>query len=242
MDKLLEVHDLSVTYQNVTALDHVQLDLPQGHRIAVIGPNGAGKSTLMQASLGLIKSQGQVKLLGQPVDQVRQQIAYVPQRANVNWYFPVTVEEVVLMGISSKRWGFRRISKEARAQAYAALETMQLIDLKNRQINQLSGGQKQRVFLARAIAQDAQAYFLDEPLAGVDQNSEKIIIDQIKAFQAQGKSSVTVHHQLETLKEYFDYVVLVNKKIVGAGPLEQVLNQDIINLTYTGTNNLGLEG
>lgn len=234
MANLLTINQLSVQYQQVTALQDVNLTLPTGQRIAIIGPNGAGKSTLLQASLGLVKSTGEIKVFDQAIDKVRHMTAYVPQRANVNWQFPTTVKDVVLMGITSKKWGFHRYTAEQKELAYSAIETMQLTDLMNRQIDQLSGGQKQRVFLARAIAQNAQAYFLDEPLAGVDQTSERLIMDQLEQFKKDGKSSVTVHHQLETIDDYFDYIVMINKTVIVAGPISQVLTQDNINQTYLG--------
>lgn len=164
MNTFIITQNLSVHYHQVTALSNVNIQLPTKRKIAVIGPNGAGKSTFIKACLGLIPYQGTINVLNQPVKDCRDQIAYVPQKANVNWYFPTTVEDVVQMGVSSNRFIFTPISKEKKEKVQLALEKMQIQDLKNRQINQLSGGQKQRVFLARAIAQDAQAYFLDEQI------------------------------------------------------------------------------
>ncbi|MBR7927339.1 ABC transporter ATP-binding protein [Aerococcaceae bacterium zg-ZUI334] len=236
MTHLLTIKNLAVSYQQAQALYDVNLVLPTGKRIAIIGPNGAGKSTLMQAALNLIPYQAdELTVLERPIREVRNQIAYVPQRANVNWYFPTTVLDVVQMGITSQRFGFQRIRPEQKEQALAAIDKMALTDLQNRQINQLSGGQKQRVFLARAIAQNAQAYFLDEPLAGVDKTSEALIMDQLAELKKEKRSSITVHHQLETVDDYFDYVVLLNRTIIAAGPIHEVMTQENINLAYTGT-------
>lgn len=239
MTPLLTLEQVSVHYQNVIALNNINLTLPTKRRIAIIGPNGAGKSTLLQACLGLIPMKsGEIKLFGESVTAGKKRVAYVPQRSNVNWYFPTTVLDVILMGITSHHLGFKRVSVAEKEFAQNALEKMQLADLQHRQINQLSGGQKQRVFLARAIAQNADAYFLDEPLAGVDKTSETLIMDQLELFQKQGKSSITVHHQLDTLKEYFDYIVLVNRQIIVAGEINQTLTQENIHLTYMGSSKL----
>lgn len=234
MNNIIETLDLSVQYDKVKALDKVNIRLPSNKKIAVIGPNGAGKSTFIKACLGLINYDGRIAVLNQTIEQSRNQIAYVPQRANVNWYFPTTVEDVVKMGVSSNRFIFSTIAKETLEKVEQALEIMKLTDLRKRQINQLSGGQKQRVFLARAIAQDAQAYFLDEPLAGIDRTSEQLIMQQLNDFQQQNKSSITVHHQLETLTDYFDYIVMINQQLIAAGPIDEVLTPENINLTYFG--------
>lgn len=241
MNNIIETLDLSVQYDKVKALDKVNIRLPSNKKIAVIGPNGAGKSTFIKACLGLINYDGRITVLNQTIEQSRNQIAYVPQRANVNWYFPTTVEDVVKMGVSSNRFIFSTIAKETLEKVEQALEIMKLTDLRKRQINQLSGGQKQRVFLARAIAQDAQAYFLDEPLAGIDRTSEQLIMQQLNDFQQQNKSSITVHHQLETLTDYFDYIVMINQQLIAAGPIDEVLTPENINLTYFGLHHLHQE-
>ncbi|MBF6978297.1 metal ABC transporter ATP-binding protein [Tuanshanicoccus lijuaniae] len=236
MTHLLTIKNLAVSYQQTQALHDINLVLPTEQRIAIIGPNGAGKSTLMQAALHLIPYQAdELLVLERPIREVRDQVAYVPQRANVNWHFPTTVLDVVQMGITSQRFGFQRIQPEQKERALFAIEKMALTDLQDRQINQLSGGQKQRVFLARAIAQDAQAYFLDEPLAGVDKTSEALIMEQLAQLKNEKRSSITVHHQLETVADYFDYVVLLNRTMIAAGPIHEVMTQENINLAYTGT-------
>lgn len=231
----LTVDHLSVHYQQTLALDDISLSIPNNRRLAIIGPNGAGKSTLLKAILGLVPAKSQlIRLLDQPLNQVRHRIAYVPQTSEVNWQFPTTVYDVVLMGITSNRWIFQRIMKEQRELVDNALEKMQLSDLKQRPINQLSGGQKQRVFLARAIAQNADLYFLDEPLAGVDIQSERMIMDQLLDFQKAGKTSITVHHDLNTVPEYFDSVILLNRQVIATGSIQTTFTQENIDMTYHG--------
>lgn len=231
--KALTVKDLSVNYHQQTALKSVSLAIPQGVRAAIIGPNGAGKSTFLKACLHLIPSQsGNIQFFDNDFHHFRHYLAYVPQSAQINWQFPATVEDVILMGIASKRFGFQPIRKDQRQKASQALEAMQLADLRHRPINQLSGGQKQRVFLARAIAQNAQLYLLDEPLAGVDATSEQIIMDQLKLFQEQGKTSITVHHDLSTVEAYFDYVILLNQSLVAAGYFKDVFTDMNLQKAY----------
>lgn len=234
MTDIIHVQNLSVHYQQTLALDYVSIQLPQAVRTAIIGPNGAGKSTFIQAILGLIPSQAQsVKLFGQDLELVRSRIAYVPQTSQVNWQFPATVYDVVLMAISAKRFGFQRITAEHKERTVAALERMQLLDLANRPVHQLSGGQKQRVFLARAIAQQADLYLLDEPLAGVDMKSEQLIMDYLLELQREGKTSITVHHDLNTVPQYFDYIVLLNRHVVAHGSVDTTFTPEWIARTYT---------
>ena len=232
MEYLVNFENVFVTYDRFTALANINLSLPKAQKIAIVGPNGAGKSTLLQAAVGLIPYRGHVQLLEGSPKKMRERIAYIPQRSNVNWDFPITVEEVVLMGITGNRWGWQRTSKSDRQKAWDALETMQLFPLKDKQINQLSGGQKQRTFIARALTQNVDAYFLDEPLAGVDKLSEEIIMSQLEKFKKQGKSSVTVHHHLESLNDYFDYLVLINQSVISHGPIEEILSEDNLAKTY----------
>lgn len=235
MDNVITIKNLSVYYQQNLALDNITLSLPLNVRTAIVGPNGAGKSTLIKSILGLVSATSKsVTLFDQPLNKVRRRIAYVPQSSEVNWNFPTTVFDVVLMGVSSNRWGFQRVAKEDKANVDQALAKMQLTDLKHRQISQLSGGQKQRVFIARAIAQNADLYFLDEPLAGVDMKSERIIMDQLMEFQRLGKTSVTVHHDLNTVPEYFDSVILLNKQLIANGPIETTFTPENIDKAYHG--------
>ena len=235
MHNVLKVKNLSVKYDNHLALDTISFTIPKGVRACIIGPNGAGKSTLMKAVLKLIPfSSGKVEILGGKLKDKRNDLAYVPQTSDVNWNFPTTVEDLVLMGITAKRFGWSRISQESKMKVEKALETMQLTDIAKRQISQLSGGQKQRVFLARAIAQNAELYFFDEPLAGVDMKTEKIIMQEMKALQKAGKTSITVHHDLTTAADYFDYVVFLNKKLIAIGPIDSTFTSENIDLTYYG--------
>lgn len=234
MESIITIKDLNVNYQRTKALYDVSLSIPDNIRAAIIGPNGAGKSTLIKAILDLIPSYGgQVTFFDdESIESVRHRIAYVPQSSEVNWNFPTTVKDVVSMGINYKKGLFSKFKQDELEKIDMALETMNLQDIQNRQISQLSGGQKQRVFLARAIAQDADLYLLDEPLAGVDMTSEAIIMNQIKSFQQQGKTSITVHHDLNTIETYFDYVIMINKTIVTHGPISTTFNEKNIERTY----------
>lgn len=236
---MIEINHLSVTYQQTSALKDISVTIPPNVRMAIIGPNGAGKSTFIKAVLGLVKStHGGLTIFDSSLKEVRQRIAYVQQTSEVNWNFPTTVFDVVLMGVTAKRFGFQPISPEARATVEQALATMELTRLKNRPINQLSGGQKQRVFLARAIAQNADLYLLDEPLAGVDMKSEALIMNQFQEFQRLGKTSITVHHDLNTVGSYFDTVMLMNRELIAIGPLEEAFTQANIDRAYHGDSAL----
>lgn len=234
METMIDVKNLSVRYQQTIALEDISLQIPNNVRMAIVGPNGAGKSTFIKSLLELIPSNHNHLTFfnGVKLKEARSNIAYVPQTSEVNWHFPTTVKDVVMMGISSNRWGFQKISKGQKERVSNALEAMQLTDISNRQISQLSGGQKQRVFIARAIAQDADLYFFDEPLAGVDMKSEAIIMDQLKRFQQMGKTSLTVHHDLNTVPNYFDHVLLLNKKVIAMGPTKTVFTKENIDEAY----------
>lgn len=232
---MIKINHLSVIYQQTSALQDITVNIPSNVRLAIVGPNGAGKSTFIKAMLGLVKATHDgLTIFDQPLKDVRQRIAYVPQTSEVNWNFPTTVYDVVLMGVTAKRFGFQRITPETRQTVEQALATMELTLLKNRPINQLSGGQKQRVFIARAIAQDADLYLLDEPLAGVDMKSEALIMNQLKEFQQLGKTSITVHHDLNTVPSYFDAVMLMNRELIALGSLDEAFTQANIDRTYHG--------
>ena len=234
MESIIDVKKLSVRYQQTTALENISLQIPQNVRMAIVGPNGAGKSTFIKSLLDLIPAKNDQLTFfnGVNLKQARARIAYVPQTSEVNWHFPTTVGDVVTMGISSNRWGFQPIKKEQKEKVTQALEAMQLTNLMHRQISQLSGGQKQRVFIARAIAQDADLYFFDEPLAGVDMKSEGIIMDQLKQFQQMGKTSLTVHHDLNTVSDYFDHVLFLNKEVIAFGPTDTTFTKENIDEAY----------
>lgn len=224
---IVKVEDLTMAYNEKPVLWDNDVDIVENSRTAIIGPNGAGKSTLVKGILGLQRTlSGYVEVMGQPVKQVQKKIAYIPQSNSVNWNFPTTALDVVLMGRYVHLGWIKRPRKKDLEKAEQALQKIGMQDYKNRQISQLSGGQRQRVFIARAIAQDAEIYFMDEPLAGVDKNTEKVIIDFLKESQNQGKTSIVIHHDLNTLAEYFDHLVILNKKIIDQGPLQTTLTKE----------------
>ena len=220
MRNAIEVKDLSVSYGKNKVLDNVFLDIPLQSRTAIIGANGAGKSTFIKSILGLIKKEkGDVKILGNDIKSTKQNVAYVPQKDSVNWDFPISVYDVVMMGRYPHMKSFAKADKKDRDCVNDALNEMGILDLKNRQISNLAGGQKQRVFLARALAQDAAIYILDEPLTGVDVKTEDIIADEFKKMQEMGKTVLAVHHNIYTLEKYFDNLVVLNKDIKYSGSL-----------------------
>ena len=219
-NSVIHVEDLTMAYRETPVLWDIDLDVPEHVRCAIVGPNGAGKSTLLKGILGLVKPvSGAVQLWGKPLSAVQKEIAYVPQRGSVHWDFPTTVFDVVLIGRYAHLGLVRRPGKEDRARAMEALEKMKMADFANRQISELSGGQKQRVFIARALAQDAQLYIMDEPLAGVDETTERIIMDEFINLQRDGRTVVAVHHDLSTLDTYFDYLVVLNRTVKACGYL-----------------------
>ncbi len=231
--KVIEVEDLSLAYHDKPVVWDIDLDIYENTRTAIIGPNGAGKSTLIKGILGLMKPiTGTVKIMGGSYKEHYKKIAYVPQKGTVNWDFPATVLDVVLMGTYSSLGWIKRPSSEHTIKALAALDQIEMADFRDRQISQLSGGQKQRVFIARAIVQDADIYFMDEPLQGVDMKTEAIIMDTLKQFQKNGKTSILVHHDLNTVKEYFDHVVLLNKKLIADGTMETTFTKENIDIAY----------
>jgi len=202
---------------------------------AIIGPNGAGKSTLLKAALGVIpRLSGEIAVFGQPIEKARDRIAYVPQRASVDWDFPTTVIDVVLMGLYRRLGLLGRLRANHTEAARACLDRVGMADFANRQIGQLSGGQQQRVFLARALAQDADLYLLDEPFAGVDAATEKAIIDVLKALKAQSKAVVCVHHDLATVRDYFDHVFLINVRKIAEGSVAEAFTSENLQATYGG--------
>ena len=232
---VVEVHDLTVSYDRKPVLWGVDLTLPAGSLVGVIGPNGAGKSTLIKAIMDLLPaSSGYVRIFNEPIKQVRKRISYVPQRESVDWDFPASVFDVVLMGRYGNLGLFNRPRKADRDAAMLALEKVGMQSFADRQISQLSGGQQQRVFLARALAQNADIYFMDEPFAGVDIATETAIIELLRTMRAQGKTVVVVHHDLQSASEYFDWVVLLNMRLVASGPTDQVLTQEMLEQTYGG--------
>ncbi|WP_068116377.1 metal ABC transporter ATP-binding protein [Tropicimonas marinistellae] len=231
----LAIRGLTVSYGEKPAVFSVDATFRDGSMTAIIGPNGAGKSTLLKAALGVIRPlSGTVTVYGKPLAGQRQRIAYVPQRASVDWDFPTRVVDVVLMGLYRQLGLLGRAGATHRAKALACLERVGMADFANRQIGQLSGGQQQRVFLARALAQDADLYLLDEPFAGVDAATEKAIIDVLKTLKAEGKTVVAVHHDLATVAEYFDRVFLINVRKVAEGPVGEAFNAENLQKAYGG--------
>lgn len=229
----LEVRDLTVAYREKPVLWDVDLEIPQGKLCAIVGPNGAGKSTLLKAVLGLIpKSSGTVKIFGRELAQARSLIGYVPQRTSVDWDFPTGALDVVMMGLYGRLGWFRRPGKNERQIALESLEKVGMTAFAGRQISQLSGGQQQRVFLARALAQDAELYFMDEPFAGVDATTERAILDVLRTLRDRNKTVVVVHHDLETVRDYFDHLTLLNVQVIASGPMDQTFTQENLKAAY----------
>ncbi|QXT38182.1 metal ABC transporter ATP-binding protein [Gymnodinialimonas ceratoperidinii] len=231
----LAVRGMTVSYGEKPALFSLDATFPAGAMSAIVGPNGAGKSTFLKAALGLIpRVSGEVSIFGQEVAATRDRISYVPQRASVDWDFPTTAIDVVLMGLYGQVGLWRRISGAHRERARACLDRVGMADFADRQIGQLSGGQQQRVFLARALAQEADLFLLDEPFAGVDAATESAIIDVLKSLKAEGRSVVAVHHDLSTVTAYFDHVMLINLTRIAEGPVAEAFTEETLSETYGG--------
>ena len=231
----IQVEDLTVAYRDKPALWDIDLTVPPGILMAIVGPNGAGKTTLMKAALGLITpAAGKVLIYGRPHLEQRHLVAYVPQRGSVDWDFPTTVLDVVTMGRYGALGWVRRPGRRERVMAMEALEKVGMPAFADRQISQLSGGQQQRTFLARALVQDARVYFMDEPFQGVDATTERAIIKILRDLRASGKTVVVVHHDLQTVREYFDWVTLLNVRRIAGGPVGEVFTEDNLRLTYGG--------
>ena len=229
------VRDVTVAYREEPVLWDVDLTVPEGRLVAIVGPNGAGKSTLIKTILDLVpRTSGTVSIYGKSYKQNRHLVGYVPQRGSVDWDFPTTSLDIVQMGLYGKLGWIRRPGKKERQIAYESLEKVGMEDYANRQISQLSGGQQQRVFLARALAQDAEIYFMDEPFAGVDAATETAIINVMRDLRAAGKTLIIVHHNLETVLDYFDWVVLLNVQIIASGPAKSAFTLENVRKTYGG--------
>jgi ABC-type Mn2+/Zn2+ transport system ATPase subunit len=229
------IDDLSASYERKRVLSNIYLQVEQGHVYGVLGPNGAGKSTLFKAILGLLEgASGEVKINGLPIESQRKEVVYVPQKGEVDWSFPATVYDVVLMGRYPHKRVFNRINGTDHAKAKAALEELGITHLQKRQIGELSGGQQQRVFLARALCQEAEILLLDEPFVGVDITTEEKIITVLKRLAAEGKTMLVVHHDLATVPAYFDQVILLNQRLIAYGPTELTFTQENIAKAYSG--------
>lgn len=231
----ISVKDLTLAYRDQPVLWDIDMDVPAGVLMAIVGPNGAGKTTLIKAILGLLKpSAGKVEILGKPYRDNVKKVGYVPQRGTVDWDFPTNALDVVLMGRYGHLGWLKRPGKSDQALALHALEQVGMADFANRQISQLSGGQQQRIFLARALVQDAEVYFMDEPFVGVDAATEKAIVELLKTLRQKGKTVVVVHHDLQTLKEYFDWAFLLNVRQIALGPIDTVITTDTLREAYGG--------
>ncbi len=231
----LEIHDLTVAFDRKPVLWNIDLSIPQGKLVGVIGPNGAGKSTLIKSVMGLLPlSSGYVKLFDQNMNAVRSRVSYVPQRESVDWDFPASVLDVVMMGRYGKLGLFKRPRKADRDVAMDCLRKMGMEAYVNRQISQLSGGQQQRTFLARALAQQADIYFMDEPFAGVDAATEKAIIELLRDMTEARKTVIVVHHDLQSVPEYFDWVIMLNTRLIAHGPTETTFTQENLHQAYGG--------
>ncbi len=235
-ETMIQVRDMTVAYEAKPVLYHVDLEIPRGKLAAVVGPNGAGKTTLIRSLLGIMKPlSGEIRF-GLPEDiRKSSAIAYVPQSGSVDWDFPATVLDVVMMGRYGHLGWFRRPGKREKQMAMQMLQKVGMEeDYASRQISRLSGGQQQRVFLARALIQQAEVYFMDEPFKGVDVQTEKAIVALLKELKAQGKTVIVVHHDLQTLQEYFDWVTLINQHVIANGPVKEVFTRENISKTYGG--------
>jgi manganese/zinc/iron transport system ATP- binding protein len=229
----VDVTDLTVAYREKPVLWDVDLSVPSGVLMAIVGPNGAGKTTLLKSILGLIRPvAGQVLIHGKPYDKQRRLIGYVPQRGSVDWDFPTTVLDVVLMGTYGSLGWLRRPGKVQKRAAREALAKVGMVDYSDRQISQLSGGQQQRVFLARALVQDAAVYFMDEPFQGVDATTEKAIVTLLQDLRKSGRTVLVVHHDLSTVRDYFDWVTLLNVRKIASGPVDEVFTDDNLRQAY----------
>ena len=231
----LSVYDLTVAYHRKPVIWDVGFDIPAGSLVGIVGPNGAGKSTLLKAVMDLIpRASGRIRVFGDSYLQNRHRVGYVPQRESVDWDFPVDALDVVAMGLYNKIGWCLPVRKKHRQIALEALSKVGIADLANRQISQLSGGQQQRTFLARALVQDADLYLMDEPFAAVDAATERAIVEILHALKERGKTVIVIHHDLQTVPEYFDHVVLLNMRIVAHGPVQEVFTRDNLHKTYGG--------
>jgi manganese/zinc/iron transport system ATP- binding protein len=229
------IHDMTVAYHRKPVLWDVDLDIPEGHLVGVIGPNGAGKSTLIKAVLDLVpRASGEVAIYGKPYREQSRRVAYVPQRESVDWDFPVDALDVVTMGRYGSIGWCRPVRRRDRDHAREALQRVGMEDLAHRQISQLSGGQQQRIFLARALAQDADLYFMDEPFAGVDAATEGVIMDILRGLRSAGKTVIAVHHDLQSVPEYFDMLIMLNMRVVAYGATRDVFTRENLLKTYGG--------
>jgi ABC-type Mn2+/Zn2+ transport system ATPase subunit len=230
---VIDIKGLNVSYTTKRILTSIYLQVESGKSYGLIGPNGAGKSTLLKAVLGLIDDYvGDIKVLDKNIDEVRKHVAYVPQKDEIDFSFPASVNDIVMMGRYPHKSIFQRLNAEDKKIAESAMKSLEILDLRDRQIGQLSGGQQQRVFIARALAQEADIYLFDEPFVGVDITSENIIISIMKNLVKDGKTLITVHHDLTSISTYFDSVIMINQRLIAAGSVDKVFNQENLSKCY----------
>ncbi len=231
----LELQDLTVCYNKKPAIWDAHLAVPSGTMTGIIGPNGAGKSTLLRAILDITpKSAGTIRIYGRPYYKQRRLVAYIPQRESVDWHYPITALDLVTMGLYRTIGWCRPVRARHRQQALETLDQVGMREFADRQISRLSGGQQQRIFLARALVQNAEIYFLDEPFVGVDAKTERVIVDLLSRLRRENKNIFVVHHDLRTVADYFDWLVMVNTTIIADGPTSEVFTADNLQQTYGG--------
>lgn len=235
----IEINGLNVAYGNKRVLSNIFLKISKGHIYGLIGPNGAGKSTLFKCLLGQIEpNAGTIRILKNDLQSSITSIAYVPQKDHVDWQFPATVEDIVLMGRFAHLKWFQRVTEEDKKMAESAMAELNILKFKNRQIGELSGGQQQRCFLARALCQNAEIYLMDEPFVGVDVQTEAKIIQTLKSLAAKGKTILVVHHDLDSVQNYFDRVILINQRLIAIGNTADVFTKENITTTYASQSHL----
>ena len=234
-ESAVTVDGLTLSYEDEAVVDELSCSLPAASLIGIIGPNGAGKSTLIKAIVGAKKpDRGSISIYGKPAAKGRKMLTYVPQRGSVDWDFPITAEQVVRQGRFNSTGLLGRFGKDDREAVRQAMESVEIVDLAERQIGALSGGQRQRVFLARALAQGGELFVMDEPFAGVDASTESAIVDVLRELRQQGKTVIVVHHDLVTVRDYFDHLLLLNKRLIASGPTEEVFGEENLRRTYGG--------
>ncbi|TVR87296.1 MAG: metal ABC transporter ATP-binding protein [Spirochaetaceae bacterium] len=236
----IQISDLTVAYEETAVLWDIDVEVPVGTIMGIIGPNGSGKTTLIKSIMGIVEpSAGSVRVFGRPFREQRRRVGYVPQRTSVDWDFPTTVFDVVLMGTYGSLGWFRRPGAAERDAAHMALERVGMQDYLKRQISELSGGQQQRCFLARALVQEADIYLMDEPFQGVDARTEHAIVEILREMRSRGKTVIVVHHDLQTVERYFDLITMLNVRVVAQGPVAEVFTEENLRRTYGGRVELG---
>lgn len=236
----VQITDLTVAYEETAVLWDIDVSVPVGTIMGIIGPNGSGKTTLIKSIMGIVEpSAGSVRVFGRPFREQRRRVGYVPQRTSVDWDFPTTVFDVVLMGTYGSLGWFRRPGASERERALDAVERVGMQDYLDRQISELSGGQQQRCFLARALVQEADIYLMDEPFQGVDARTEHAIVEILREMRSRGKTLIVVHHDLQTVERYFDLITMLNVRVVAQGPVAEVFTEENLRRTYGGRVELG---